>query len=53
MVLPAGEHTVEFRFEPRVYMVGEKVSRLSSIVLLLLVVAAIAWGVKDLYGRKA
>ena len=53
MVLPAGEHSVEFKFEPRVYLVGEQVSRISSIVLILLVVAAIAWGVKDLYGRKA
>jgi hypothetical protein len=52
MVLPAGEHSVEFKFEPRVYLVGEQVSRISSVILLLLVAAAIAWGIKDLYGRK-
>ncbi len=38
MVLPAGDHKVEFRFEPSVYRVGEKVSLISSILLILLVV---------------
>jgi uncharacterized membrane protein YfhO len=44
MVLPAGEHKVEFRFEPAVYAVGEKVSMASSIALILitLVMAGLA-----------
>ena len=40
MVLPEGQHEVEFRFEPRSYFIGEKVSFASSlltIALLLLV----------------
>jgi len=52
MVLPAGEHTVEFKFEPSAYYVGETVSKISSILLILLVLGGIAWGVKDLYATR-
>jgi hypothetical protein len=31
MILPAGEHKVEFKFEPVVYRIGEKISLVSSI----------------------
>ena len=37
MILPAGEHNVVFKFEPRVYAVGETIALISSIVLILLV----------------
>jgi hypothetical protein len=36
MVLPAGTHEVRFRFEPVVYTAGEKISLVSSAVLILL-----------------
>ncbi|MFZ4520982.1 MAG: YfhO family protein [Bacteroidales bacterium] len=35
MVLPAGEHKVRFKFEPGVYLIGEKISLISSIILIL------------------
>lgn len=38
MILPAGEHTVEFKFEPKSYFVGNKISMVSSILLLLAIV---------------
>ncbi|NQV03055.1 MAG: hypothetical protein HQ542_10435, partial [Bacteroidia bacterium] len=38
MLLPAGNHTLEFKFEPKVYMVGEKISLISSIILLALII---------------
>ncbi len=38
MVLPAGEHTVEFKFEPKSYFVGNKISMASSILLLLAII---------------
>ncbi len=38
MRVPAGTHEIEFRFEPSVYITGEKISLVSSIILLLLVV---------------
>jgi len=37
MVLPAGNHKLDFKFEPNVYMVGEKISLISSITLLVLI----------------
>jgi hypothetical protein len=38
MILPGGEHKVEFKFEPKVYRVGEKISLISSIFLILVVI---------------
>jgi hypothetical protein len=38
MILPAGEHKVEFKFEPKVYRIGEKISLISSILLILVVI---------------
>jgi len=36
MQVPAGNHTVEFKFEPSSYHIGETVAYASSIILLLL-----------------
>jgi len=38
MIVPAGEHTIEYKFEPKVYYTGEKVSLVASIILILLVI---------------
>jgi len=46
MVLPAGNHKLEFKFEPNVYVVGEKISLISSIILLVVVVLFIALEVR-------
>ena len=37
MVLPAGSHTIEFKFEPEIYKIGEAISLASSLLLILLV----------------
>jgi hypothetical protein len=37
MTIPAGSHTVEFKFDPGIYSKGEMISLASSILLLLLV----------------
>lgn len=37
--LPAGEHKLTMRFEPQSYVTGERISRASSILLLLLVLS--------------
>jgi hypothetical protein len=42
MILPAGEHKVEFKFEPKVYRIGEKISLISSILLILVVIGVAA-----------
>jgi len=36
MQIPAGDHVVEFKFEPAVYHVSERIALASSIILLLL-----------------
>jgi hypothetical protein len=36
MVIPAGEHEIEFRFEPASYIVGNKISLVSSLLFVLL-----------------
>lgn len=46
MIIPAGEHELEFKFEPRSYMVGEKISLAGSIIMLLLLVTGIGFEMK-------
>jgi hypothetical protein len=41
MIIPAGEHTVEFKFEPEIYYTGEKISLAGSILLLLFVIGGV------------
>jgi len=36
MSIPAGNHVVEFKFEPSTYIIGENISFVSSVILLLL-----------------
>jgi hypothetical protein len=43
MVLPAGEHKVRFKFEPAVFVVGEKISLISSIILIAIVIIMAAF----------
>lgn len=35
MIIPAGEHTIEFKFEPQSFYTGNKISLASSILLIL------------------
>ncbi|MBP6871720.1 MAG: hypothetical protein KBC43_06910 [Bacteroidales bacterium] len=37
MVLPAGQHKLEFRFEPKSYYLGGNISLASSLIILLLI----------------
>jgi uncharacterized membrane protein YfhO len=46
MVVPAGNHKIEFKFEPTSYFLGKKISIISSIILLLGVVGAIFYSLK-------
>lgn len=45
MTVPAGEHTIEFRFEPSSYYIGEKISIASSILLLILLIGGLSYEV--------
>lgn len=42
MAIPAGSHVIEFKFEPQIYVLGERIALLSSIVLLLLLVFSLS-----------
>ena len=41
MVVPAGEHTLTFKFQPESYYQGALISRISSAILLLLLIASV------------
>ena len=41
-VLPAGDHTLTMRFEPTSYRTGARISRVSSILLILLLLGSVA-----------
>lgn len=41
MIVPAGEHTIEFKFEPDVVKTGSTITLISSIMMLLLLVGGI------------
>jgi len=45
MRIPAGKHSVEFKFEPKAYVIGEKISFGSGVLLLLLLAGSVymAW----------
>lgn len=38
MIVPGGQHTIEFKFEPKSYYTGNKISLASSLLLILAVV---------------
>jgi hypothetical protein len=44
LIIPAGNHVIEMKFEPRSYLVGRKVSMASSALIIILIIAGIAWG---------
>ncbi|TDH28847.1 hypothetical protein EXU57_01895 [Segetibacter sp. 3557_3] len=50
MMVPAGEHTIVFKFEPRSHAIGWTLTTIASILMLLLLLAAIYFDVKQ---RKA
>ncbi|OFX32083.1 MAG: hypothetical protein A2X08_17785 [Bacteroidetes bacterium GWA2_32_17] len=47
MVIPSGKHEIEFKFEPKGYYIGEKVSLASSILLLLLLFGGVYFEIKN------
>lgn len=45
MVIPAGEHTIEFKFEPTIYFTGDKISQISGWLVFLLTLGWVLWEV--------
>ena len=46
MKIPAGKHTIEFRFEPKSYYTGETISLVSSLIILPLMLGSIFLSVR-------
>lgn len=46
--IPAGKHVIEFKFEPKPYVVGNKVTMASSWVVLLVMLGCLGFTVKGL-----
>jgi hypothetical protein len=44
--VPAGNHVIEFRFTPKPYTIGNKVTLVFNYVLLLVVLGCIGWSLK-------
>jgi hypothetical protein len=45
--IPAGKHTIEFRFQPEAYYTGNKITMASSWIMLLVVLGSIGWAIKN------
>ena len=46
IILPQGEHDIEFRFEPKSYYTGEKISLAGSVLMAILILGFIAVEIK-------
>ena len=45
--VPAGKHVIEFKFEPKPYLIGDKITMASSWALLLIVLGSLGWSWKE------
>lgn len=52
MEIPAGKHTIEFKFEPKSYATGEAISLASSIALILLLLSAFGYEIFRYFKRE-
>jgi hypothetical protein len=51
MVIPAGKHSIEFKFEPKAYYTGSTITSISAWILTLLILGYIFWLIKPLIGK--
>lgn len=52
MRIPAGEHEIEFKFEPKSYFLGEKIAMVSSALILILFFGVIGNGILKARAKK-
>lgn len=52
MIIPQGEHIIEFEFHPKSYYAGEKIALASSAILLLLLLGVFYKEIRDLVQQK-
>ncbi|MBC6991429.1 YfhO family protein [Hymenobacter sp. BT491] len=47
MPVPAGHHIIEFKFEPKAYAIGNTVSLVSSVLLILALLGALVYAIRQ------
>jgi hypothetical protein len=47
LAVPAGDHTIEFRYEPAPYATGNKVMLASSWLTILILLGSLGWSLRD------
>ena len=47
MVIPAGDHKIEWKFEPSSYFIGKKITFISSLLLIILLIGILIWEFKS------
>ncbi len=45
--VPAGKHTIEFRFEPKAYTTGNTITKICSILVTLVLLGCLGWNLKQ------
>lgn len=46
MRIPAGSHEIEFKFEPESYYAGERISLISSLFLIIMIIGAVIYEIR-------
>jgi len=52
MIIPAGKHEIVFKFEPKVYSIGESISLISSLLLIILLIGGLYYEFMQTYKQK-
>lgn len=47
LAVPGGKHTIEFRFQPDAYFIGNKITLAASWILLLALLGSVGWTLKQ------
>jgi len=51
MIVPSGKHTIEFKFEPKSYYMGDKISLASFILLMIFLISALYVELKKVFKK--
>jgi len=53
MMVPAGNHKIEFKYNPKEWVIGEKIAIISTLILMLGVIAGIVIAIQQARRKKA